>query len=312
MLRCPHPCPAPAGRAPERSAEGKYTVKVLVTGAGGTLGREVVSHLRATGAAVRAHDRAPLDPVAADETATGELLDPATLGPLLDGVDAVVHAAALPSPDVAPEHEVFGNNVQATYLVLDAAGRAGAGRVVNISSLSALGVAFSRRGVSPLTVPVTETHPFVGDDAYGLSKYLGEAIAAATVRRWDTTVVSLRFPFLGTGERLRRHMDRVHQDPGWDRGSLWGWLDTRDAARAIAAALAVPLDGHQVINVAAPDTTALEPTAALLRRYHPTAEITAPLDGFAVPFSLDRSHELLGFRSRHTWRDRTAGPPGAS
>jgi nucleoside-diphosphate-sugar epimerase len=308
MLNFPHPRRAPRGPADAAGrAERKFTVKVLVTGAGGALGREAVAHLRREGWSVRAFDRVPVDPGAADEVITGEILDAALLDTALDAMDAVVHTAALPSPDAAPHDEVFGNNVQATYRVLDAAGRHGVGRAVSISSLSALGIAFSRRGASPIGVPVTEEHPFVGDDVYGLSKYLGEITADAATRRWGTTIVSLRFPFLGTGERLRTQLARVHQDPGCDRGSLWGWLDTRDAARAIGAALAAPLSGHTVINVAAPDTSALEPTAELLRRYHPGARFDAPLDGFAVPFSTRRSRDLLGFVPRYSWRaDRPA------
>ncbi|WNI14394.1 NAD-dependent epimerase/dehydratase family protein [Actinacidiphila sp. ITFR-21] len=289
-------------------------MKVLVTGAGGALGREVVAHLRGTGWTVRALDRAPVAADAADEVVTGELLAPGILDGALHAVDAVVHTAAIPSPDSAPHDEVFGNNVQATYRVLDAAGRHGVGRAVNVSSLSALGIAFSESGAGPLGVPVTEEHPFVGDDVYGLSKYLGEITADAAARRWGMTIASLRFPFLGTGDRLRRQLDRVHRDPGFDRGGLWGWLDTRDAARAVGAALTAPLTGpadgpgpaartaHTVINVAAPDTSALEPTAELLRRYHPHARLDEPLDGFTVPFSLHRSRELLDFTPRHSWR----------
>lgn len=277
-------------------------MKVLVTGAAGRLGREVVAHLRESGHRVRAHDRTAPDPATADEVAGGDLLDPAGPAGLLDGVDAVVHAAALPSPYSAPHDEVFTNNVRATYLLLDAAGRAGVRRAVNISSLSALGLAFSAYDVSPRFVPVTEDHPYVGDDVYGLSKYVGETVAATAARKYGGTVVSLRFPFLGTGERLRAHLAAVHRDPGAERSELWGWLDTRDAARAIGAALTAPVEGHLVINVAAPDTTALEPTAELLRRFHPTARLDAPLDGFAVPFDLTRSRELLGFTPRYTWR----------
>jgi nucleoside-diphosphate-sugar epimerase len=277
-------------------------VKVLVTGAGGALGREVVAHLRGEGWTVRAHDRTPVAADAADEVLTGELLDPGLLDTALEAMDAVVHTAAIPSPNSAPHNEVFGNNTQATYRVLDAAGRHGVGRAVSISSLSALGFAFSAHGTSPDSVPVTEEHPFAGDDVYGLSKYLGEITADAAARRWGTTVVSLRFPFLGTGDRLRRHLARVHEDPGHDSGGLWGWLDTRDAARAVGAALTAPLTGHTVITVAAPDTTALEPTARLLRRYHPTTRFAEPLDGFAVPFDTRRSRELLGFAARHAWR----------
>jgi nucleoside-diphosphate-sugar epimerase len=215
----------------------------------------------------------------------------------------VVHAAALPSPLSASEEEVFTNNVESTYRLLDASGRAGVGRIVNVSSLSAVGLAWARREVSPERVPVTETHPYVGDDVYGLSKQIGELIAATVSRRWANSVVSLRFPFLGSGERLRHHLARVHADPGVERAALWGWLDTRDAAGAVAAALTRPLeDGHFVLNVAAADTTALVPTADLLRRYHPSTHVDVPLDGFDVPFSTSLSRELLDFTPVHAWR----------
>jgi nucleoside-diphosphate-sugar epimerase len=203
----------------------------------------------------------------------------------------------------APEPEIFTNNVQSAYHVLDAAGRAGVPRIVYISSLSALGLAWSRFDLSPEMFPVPETHPYVGDDVYGLSKYLPERIAETVARRWECTTISLRFPFLGTGDRLTAHLDRVHSDPGRGRKSLWGWLDTRDAARAVEAALTRPLTGHHVINVVAPDTSALEPTAELLRRYHPATKLTEPPAGFGTVFSTQRSRELLGFTAIHSWRE---------
>jgi nucleoside-diphosphate-sugar epimerase len=276
-------------------------VKVLVTGAAGTLGREIVAHARSLGWTVRAHDLVPLDPAAADEVVTGDLRDPEQVRPLVDGVSGVVHAAAIPSPR-PDEQAVFTNNVMCAYQVLDGAGRAGVPHIAYVSSLSALGFAYSFRGASPQEVPVTEDHPFVAEDVYGLSKYVGEQIARTTALRWAATVVSLRFPFLGSGERLRKHLAHVHTAPGDDRRGLWAWLDTRDAARAIEAALTRPLTGHHLINVVAPDTTALEPTTELLNRYHPASVLTGPLDGFATPFATDRSRELLGFTPVHTWR----------
>ena len=286
-------------------------MKVLVTGAGGILGQEVVLRLAADGHGVRAHDRVGLPQEAAARAAeviVGDLRDREHVADALSGVDAVVHAAAYPSPNSAPEPEVFTNNIESTYNVLDTAGRAGVGRIVNISSLSAVGLAWSGHPLSPESAPLTEQHPYVGDDVYGLSKWAGELVAATASRRWGFAAVSLRFPFLGTGNRLSFHLEHVRQDPGIDRAALWGWLDTRDAARATAAALTRPLDGHAILNVAAPDTTSLIPTAELMRRYHPGTRIDAPLDGFAVPISTQRSTELLGFTPIHTWRTPEEAP----
>lgn len=277
-------------------------MKVLVTGAGGTLGEYVVEQLAAEGWSVRAHDRARPGTSAADDVVTGELLDRAQVETVVTGVDAVVHAAAIPSPLGGTEDEVFRNNVDSVYNVLYAAGQAGVRRIVNISSASAVGLAWSKRGLSPVSVPVTEEHPYVGEDVYGLSKQIGELVADTASRRWDCSVVSLRFPFIGTGERQRVHFEPIHADPGVDRAGLWAWLDTRDAARAVGAALTANTVGHQVINVAAPDTVSLLPTRELLRRYHPETRIDRELGEFETLFDLRRAGELLDFTPEHGWR----------
>jgi nucleoside-diphosphate-sugar epimerase len=266
-------------------------VKVLVTGAHGTLGTEVVAHLRALGHDVRSHDRPD-----------GDLRDRDVVAAAVAGMDAVVHAAAIPEPVSHEPHETFGNNVESTFHVLDLAGRTGIRRVVSISSASALGFAWSARGVSPRTAPVTDEHPYVGDDVYGLSKQVGELTAATASRAWGMTVVSLRFPFIGSGDRLRRHLAPIHDDPGVDRNGLWAWIHTADAAGAVAAALTAPVSGAPVLTVAAPDTTALVPSAELVRRYHPDTVMTRALTGFETLFDVERGADLLGFRPEHGWR----------
>ncbi|HWG26022.1 NAD-dependent epimerase/dehydratase family protein [Actinospica sp.] len=278
-------------------------MKVLVTGAAGTLGREVVRHLRSRGWTVRADDRVPLDPGEADEVSSGDLLDPERVRGIVAGMSAVVHAAAIPAPMLGSEQEIFSNNVMSAYQVLDAAGRAGVPRIAYISSLSALGFAYSAHGISPESFPVTEEHPCLAEDVYGLSKSLGEGIARTVALRWGSTVVSLRFPFLGHGERLRHHLDYVQADPRNDSRGLWAWLDTRDAARAIEAALTRPLTGHHVVQVVADDSTSPVPTAELLRGYHPNSVLTEPIKGCDTTFSTVRSRELLDFTAIHGWRD---------
>jgi nucleoside-diphosphate-sugar epimerase len=278
-------------------------LKVLVTGAGGTLGAYVVEHLVAEGHTVRAHDRVPPEASAVDDVVGGDLLDREHVGAVLAGVDAVVHAAAIPSPNRGSDTEIFRNNVNSTFTVLDTAGSVGVTRIVNISSASAVGLAWSRRELSPESVPVTEEHPYVGDDVYGLSKQIGELIALTASRRWGCSILSLRFPFIGTGERQRLHFDAIHADAGVDRAGLWGWIDTRDAARSIGAALTAEAEGHHVVNVAAPDTTSLIPTRELLRRYHPDTRVDRELSEFETLFDLGRARELLGFTAEHRWRD---------
>ncbi|MEV4480091.1 SDR family oxidoreductase [Micromonospora coxensis] len=102
-------------------------MKVLVTGAGGTLGRAVLPRLRADGFEVRATSRRPRHDPGADwavvDLATGAGLDEA-----VTGVDAVLHLASLPNSRHTHRVDVLG-----TRRLALAAGRAGVGHLVYVS-----------------------------------------------------------------------------------------------------------------------------------------------------------------------------------
>src|SRR5438034_10074625 len=81
---------------------------VLVTGASGFIGRAFVASLAVAGKPVRAATRHPADlPVlpGVDVVAIGDISQPITWEPLLQGVDAVVHLAGIAhvGPGVAAE-----------------------------------------------------------------------------------------------------------------------------------------------------------------------------------------------------------------
>lgn len=134
--------------------------KVLVTGATGFLGGALMRHLRQEGYQVIGIGRAP-EPLArlrADgfDVLSWDLAAPLPDGiGLLDGLEAVVHCAALSSP--------FGRlaafraaNVTATACVLDLARRQGVRRFIQISSASvsfAPGDRLAIREDSPLPPP---------------------------------------------------------------------------------------------------------------------------------------------------------------
>jgi nucleoside-diphosphate-sugar epimerase len=300
---------------------------VLVTGAAGGIGRVVVERLTDAGLPVVAADRepfgggsgsggggsgsaddAPFDRNLVLRRPVGDVRDPEFVASCLAEpapgrpVDAVVHLAAIPSPNETTEEETLEQNVLASFVVLQQAGRHGARRVVVASSVSAVGLAWADRDLSPSYVPVDERHPTLAVDPYGLSKVVTEEIAAFTTRRWGMPTVCLRFPFVGTGERLRRRLAEVHADPAANRLDLWSWLDTRDAAGSVLAALTVPLGGHHVVNVTAADTTALQPTRDLLRAHHPAATVRGDLTGHAGLYDTTRASELLGFHPPPTRR----------
>jgi nucleoside-diphosphate-sugar epimerase len=283
-------------------------VRVVVTGAGGHIGRYVVDELVAHDHQVRAIDRtaAPADGLAGSGT-TWTQADVRDLDAMVRlfadaHADALIHLAAIPSPLRGSPFEVFTTNTQATFAVLEAAGMAGVPRVAIASSTSVTGLPFASPPVSPLYVPVDEAHPNVGSDPYALSKETDEATARTMHRRHGYQVVALRISNTSTMEYQLSVAADVARDPAGLACELWAYLDVRDGARAFRLAVEREIPGCHVVNVMAPDTYSPEPTAELLARYHPAAEIRRPIVGREVPFDLTQSRDLLGFDAEYLLR----------
>ena len=119
---------------------------VVVTGGSGKAGRAVCRHLVDEGYNVLNIDIVPSpDPVCpfyrVDLTDRGQVTDALqwTGGKdhpfrSVSTPDAIVHLAAIPAPDLQPEEVTFRNNIVSTYVVFDAALRAGIKRIVWASS----------------------------------------------------------------------------------------------------------------------------------------------------------------------------------
>jgi nucleoside-diphosphate-sugar epimerase len=117
--------------------------KILITGANGHLGANLVRRLIADGAAVRVllrptSDNSPTGDLDV-ERVYGDLRDAASLMTPTKGCSAIYHCAAQLSTASGGEQEIFASNVLGTRNLLDAARRSGVGRVVVTGSLSAIG-----------------------------------------------------------------------------------------------------------------------------------------------------------------------------
>lgn len=170
---------------------GGWNMDVLVTGAAGMVGRAVVPVLRSAGHRVVATD---LPGAASAADVHADLADAGQAGALIGdaGFHAVVHAAAIPSPGQHPPHVVFGNNMMATFNVIEACVRSGVRRLVNISSVGVLGLHYATRRFLPDYLPIDEGHRLRPQDPYGLSKLFGEQLCDAAVRRSELRCISLR------------------------------------------------------------------------------------------------------------------------
>lgn len=116
---------------------------ILVTGAGGFIARAFIDHLAARGHRVRAVSRHPVTVPAGVELRTvPHYHDAEALDAVLEGVDVVVHLAAIAhrAPTSGPDGGgIFAWNVTDTTAVATAAARAGVRRFVLVSSIGVLG-----------------------------------------------------------------------------------------------------------------------------------------------------------------------------
>jgi dTDP-glucose 4,6-dehydratase len=180
--------------------------KFLVTGADGFIGSHLCEHLVAEGHSVRAFayynsfgSWGWLDTLAPDiqaeiEVILGDVRDPFVVKSAVDGVDVVLHLAALigiPYSYVAPQSYI-DTNVTGTLNVLEAVKTAGTERLVQTSTSEVYG--------SALFVPITEEHPLQGQSPYSASKIGADQLALSYYRSFGTPVSVMR-PFNTYGPR---------------------------------------------------------------------------------------------------------------
>jgi UDP-glucose 4-epimerase len=224
---------------------------VLVTGAAGMVGRAVVLALRSAGHRVVATD---LPGVAFTAGLHADLADAGQAGALIGdaGFDAVVHAAAIPSPGQHPPHVVFANNMMATFNVIEACVRSDVRRLVNISSVGVLGLHYAKRRILPDYLPIDEQHRLRPQDPYGLSKLFGEQLCEAAVWRSDLRCISLWPAWVQDAASYAADLGPLIR-VGQPRGVAgWPYTDVLDLAEAVRLGAESDLPGHESFYIAAP------------------------------------------------------------
>jgi nucleoside-diphosphate-sugar epimerase len=166
----------------------------LVTGAAGFIGSNIVQELLKRGEAVRALDNlatgrlSNLDQFRQDiEFIQGDITDAAVLARAMQGVDYVLHQAALPSVPRSVEDPLSAHeaNATGTLKVLMAARDAGVKRVVYASSSSVY-------GDSP-TLPKHEDMPTAPMSPYAVNKLTGEDYCKVFAAVYGLPTVALRY-----------------------------------------------------------------------------------------------------------------------
>ena len=270
-------------------------MRLLVTGSSGLIGAATVLHLRAEG-----HDVATFD------IADGhDILDPAAVTAAAAGCDAIVHAAGGNGTDHDPGARFITQHVTGNWNILDAARTAGCARVVTFSSVNALGV-FRGEGV-PAYFPIDDDHPLHPPTAYGMAKRLVEELCRCFTLATGIATICLRPPAVLGPARRARYQALRDADPAAEWTPFWeygAWLDARDVAGAVLAALTCPDPGHLAALICADDATSPIPPRELARKLHPTVPWRGPepSDPWQSLVRCDRARTTLGWAPIHRWR----------
>lgn len=168
-------------------------MKVLVTGGAGFIGSHLVERLLATGHGVTVLDDLSTGklenlPHAGDiELVTGDVADLGAVATAMNGIDAVVHLAAVASvaASVLDPLGTSRTNLTGSLTVFQAAAAAGVKRLVYASSASVYG--------DPETVPLSEDAPKRPLSPYAVDKLAGEHYLAHFHRTGHLDAATFRF-----------------------------------------------------------------------------------------------------------------------
>ena len=213
-------------------------LRVLVTGDGGLIGRDIASALRGRGDTVIGFERARGD----------DVLDAPAVAQAADKCDVVVHCAAIKNDSRGTPAEIFATNVTGTWNVLRAAEQAGVSRFVYLSSAQVFGV--FDPGVQPAHLPIDDDHPRNASRPYGLSKRFGEDLCVSVAGRTGMTVVALRPVAVYDAATFRWAAERSRDRTGtrWQDRSF---VDVRDVVGATLLAMSCPPGCHVGLTLCA-------------------------------------------------------------
>jgi dihydroflavonol-4-reductase len=214
-------------------------MRVLVTGASGLLGNNVTRLLLERGNAVRLLTRTTSNPRTREgldvEVAPGDVRDAESVRRALDGIDAVVHAAAQVQVGWTGLEQARAINVDGTRNVAHAAREHGI-RMVHVSSVDAL-------GLGTIDAPAHEETPPIGGVLcpYVVTKREAEQVVLQEVAKGLRASIVNPAYMLGPWDwKPSSGRMLLHVAKGWALFAPLGqnsFCDVRDVAAGIVAAL---------------------------------------------------------------------------
>jgi UDP-glucose 4-epimerase len=290
-------------------------MKILVTGSTGGIGRYVISRLLEDGHRLRAMDIAAQPHSDDYEYIPGDIRDLDTVRKAVQGMEVVVHLAAIPFDMDRQEAMILHTNIHGTSNVLLASQEASVQRVVNFSSINALGQAEKMH--PGLYLPLDDKVPHFNVRNYSLSKHIGEEMCTAFANRGVFTVVSLR-PTNVThpGPSRFRWWDMMPEEFKLQGhiNDFFSYVDVRDVAEATALAIKAEVKVHEAFLLASGEGRTRMPTAEIVEKYYPqlpwpkvSKEEYLAKNEFISLLDCTGAREVLGWQPKYSVFDPEAG-----
>ncbi|HRG69561.1 MAG TPA: NAD-dependent epimerase/dehydratase family protein [Saprospiraceae bacterium] len=145
------------------------TKSVFLTGASGLLGSHILEHLLTAEYSLKLLIRSPIISAEDSRTVVGDLLDPTSYEDSLNGIDTIIHCAAMVSYDSKDRKQLYKINVEGTRSLVNAALFSGVKNFIFISSASTMIRSSDEALVSDQAVgqPILKSY-------YAETKYLAE------------------------------------------------------------------------------------------------------------------------------------------
>lgn len=292
-------------------------MNVLITGAGGGVARYVIEALEGE------HELRLLDNVDPEKATVfggpvrqciplrtkwpyvrADILDEDAMVRACEGMDAVIHLAAIPTGLPEEGKAVMTVNAVGTYVAVDSARKAGVKRFFCASSINAFGTIYWRLSGRPApytSMPLTEDFETVEEDPYSLSKRVNEDTCATFTRAYGITTAAFRFAGVHGRAAYEELRKAVAPTTDWN-DDLYQWVHAEDVAAGLKAALECPtLPEFGVYTLSGPDTRCPEPTLEILERFRPdlAANLTEELPGRAPLMSITKARQTFGYDPKY-------------
>ena len=263
-------------------------MKVLVTGSEGFLGKHVCRALKARGHAVVGLDSAPSAEIVADITKVMPMME----------LDAIVHLAAVASPNVCTANPelAFSVNVLGTQQVLRLALESGARKFVFSSSAHVY-------DIPPRYMPTDECHPLRLNNIYTTTKLLGEQLCHLFWENHGLSYTTLRlYNAYGPGQQPGYFIPDMLAKAETGEIILKGgettkdWVYVDDVARAFCLALETPYVG--VMNIGTGLQTPLSEVSRLIAAHTGVflRVVLSSNDATRMQADYTRARQVLGWR----------------